>query len=285
MKKTAFSLIELSVILLVIGVLAAIISKGGSLIYSARISSAQSTTSSSKVSQIDGLVVWYETVMDDSLSSDSRLDNKAVTYWQDISSQLNIAEEKNRLIGPDDNDPSIVKIAYRKEGINDLPSLQFTSSGNFVLTSLAGGVSNLGTVFAVLSPTLPLSGSMTFLDSANSNDNALSLRSSSFLFESGGSYSIANSFQSGEVYVVGLNMSDDVKLFVNNVDSVGSNTGSVINGFDGLMVGTDRGGADNFTGLISEIIIFDRILNVEERRRIMSYLAKKYSVRVEGAAS
>lgn len=223
--------------------------------------------------------------MDDSLSSDSRLDNKAVTYWQDISSQLNIAEEKNRLIGPNNvNNVNNVKIAYRKEGINDLPSLQFTSSGNFVLTSLVGGISNLGTVFAVLSPTLSLSGSMTFLDSANNNDNALTLQSSSFLFESGGGYSIANSFKSGEVYVIGLNMSDNVKLFVNNVDAIGSNNSSVINGFDGLMVGTDRGGADNFTGLISEIIIFDRVLNVEERRRIMSYLAKKYSVRVEGAA-
>lgn len=230
MKKTAFSLIELSVILLVIGVLAAIISKGGALIYSARISSAQSTTSSSKLSQIDGLVAWYETVMDDSLSSDSRLDNKAVTYWQDISSQLNIAEEKNRLIGPNNvNNVNNVKIAYRKEGINDLPSLQFTSSGNFVLTSLVGGISNLGTVFAVLSPTLSLSGSMTFLDSANNNDNALTLQSSSFLFESGGGYSIANSFKSGEVYVIGLNMSDNVKLFVNNVDAIGSNNSSVIN--------------------------------------------------------
>ncbi len=279
MKKNAFSLVELSVILLVIGLLAAIITKGGSLIYSARISSAQSTTGAAKLAEIDGLAAWYETVMDDSLSANARIDNQPVSYWQDISSQFIISESLNRLIGPGSN-----KIVYRKEGIADLPSLQFTSSGNFALTSLQGGVSNVATVFAVLSPTLSLTSKMTFLDSATGSDNALSMESSNFTLESGANYSLSSSFNSGGVYVIGLNLSNEVKLFVNNVDEIDVNSSAVINGFNGLMVGTDRGGADNFTGLISEIIIFDKILNVEERRRVMSYLAKKYSIRVEGAA-
>lgn len=278
MKKNAFSLVELSVILLVIGLLAVIITKGGSLIYSARISSAQSTSSAAKLSEIGGLVAWYETAIDESLSSEDRVDNQPISYWQDISSQFVISEEKNRLTRPGDS-----KVVYRRDGINNLPSLQFTSSGNFALSSLYGGAFNVATVFAVLSPTLGLSSAMTFLDSA-SNNNALSLKSDGLLLESGSSISLGSVFSSGGVYVVGVNLSSKVKLFVNNVDHADSQSGVSINGFQGLMVGTDRGGDDNFTGLISEIIVFNKILNAEDRIRVMSYLAKKYSVRVEGAA-
>ena len=79
------------------------------------ISSAKSTTASSKILEIDGLVAWYETVMDDSLSSSSRIDNSSISYWQDISSQYNISEELNKLDGPGNSE-----IVYRKDGIYDI---------------------------------------------------------------------------------------------------------------------------------------------------------------------
>ena len=79
-------------------------------------------------------------------------------------------------------------------------------------------------------------------------------------------------------------LNDNSQLFLNDVDSSVTTSTTGIIGFNGLAVGTNRNGANNFTGLISEIIIYDRLLTSDERRLIMSYLAKKYKIRVEGAS-
>ena len=282
MNKKAFSLVELSLVLLVIGLLAVAMTKGASLIDSARISSARSLTSSSGVNEIDGISVWYETTLKDSVAGEDRVNNNPVAYWQDVSSQYNISQSLNRLTGPDDS-----SLVYHSEGIGKLPSILFTSSGKFSLTSLASGGSNLVTIFAVLSPTLSLGGSkMTFLDSVNTSvDNAISLNSSSLGIDSGGSnFTLTSSFAVSEKYVMAVYLSQDSKLFVNDVDNSTTSSTAGVTGFDGLRVGTDRNGANKFTGLISEVIIYDRLLTSEERRLVMSYLAKKYKIRVEGAS-
>ena len=282
MNKKAFSLVELSLVLLVIGLLAVAFTKGSSLIDSARISSARSLSTSSGVNEIDGISAWYETTLKDSVASEDRVNNNPVAYWQDVSSQYNIAQGLNQLVGPDDS-----SLVYRSDGIGKLPSMQFTSSGKFSLTSLASGGSNLMTIFVVLSPTLSLSGSkMTFLDSVNTSvDNAISLNSSSLGIDSGGSnFTLSASFAASEKYVMAVYLSQDSKLFVNDVDSSTTSATTGVTGFDGLRIGTDRNGANNFTGLMSEVIIYDRLLTGDERRLVMSYLAKKYKIRVEGAS-
>ncbi|MCE3255904.1 MAG: hypothetical protein K0R25_1398 [Rickettsiaceae bacterium] len=58
--KLAFSLIELSVVILVIGILVVGITKGMSIMRSAKLQSAQSLTQSSPVALIDGLKLWLE---------------------------------------------------------------------------------------------------------------------------------------------------------------------------------------------------------------------------------
>ena len=281
MTKRAFSLIELAVVLVVIGILTVAITKGSSLIYSARTSSAKSFTASSKIHEIDGLVAWYDNVLPDNFDSADKVDNEPVAYWQDVSSQYNISEGSNRLTRTQSSE-----VVYRTSGIGNLPSLQFTSSGNFTLASLAAGNSNLSSVFVVLSPTLSFGGStMTFLDSFDTSDNALSMSATKFSIESGSSQSANQNFTVGGEYVLGVNLKGGgSEIFVNDVDSVASVASMAINGFSGLTLGTDRGGADNFTGLISEVIIFDRILTESERRYVMSYLSKKYKIRVEGSS-
>lgn len=280
MNKKAFSLIELSLVLLVIGILTVAITKGSSLIDSARLSSARSLTASSGVDEIDGISAWYETTLNDSIAGEDRINNNPVAYWQDVSSQYNIAELNNQLIGPDDS-----SVVYRSDGIGKIPSLQFTSSGNLSLTSLTSGHSNIATVFAVLSPTLAPVDTMTFLDSQDtSSDNGLGINSSSFTVDSVSDYSLSATFQESEKYVLGIYLNDNSQLFLNDVNFSTTTATSGITGFNGLNVGTNRNGANNFTGLISEIIIYDKLLTSDERRLVMSYLAKKYKIRVEGAS-
>lgn len=283
MKKTAFSLLELAVVLVVIASITFGIIKGSALINDSRLSSARSLTSGSGISEIDGIVAWYETTLKESLEGDEEIDNAQMSTWNDISSQYNISEGENILTRTAD-----ANVVYRKEGINGLPSLQFAASGRFSLTSLAQGNFKNYTVFAVLSPTLSLSGvKMVFLDSyLTSNDNALSISAAQFEIDSGSSATISETFEQSQEYVIAayLNASNS-NVHVNDVDaSSGTPSALTVNGFEGLTVGADRNGANNFTGLISEIIIFNRILSRKERMAIMSYLGKKYGIRVEGVA-
>ncbi len=285
MKKTAFSLIEISVVLLVIALMAVAITKGSSLIRTGKVASAQSVTASSKVAQINGIAIWLETTTKDSIQSSERINYSAISYWQDISSQYNIAEQKNRLIivPPDDG-----KVSYREDGISGLPSLQFTSSGYLTLADLSNGNSNLGSIFVVAMPTFSLSSKMTILDSSSSSSdsNAISISSSLFEIDSAASYvHSTNQFQEGNPYVIGVNVAkSNSRVFINDAVNGSSIAAGDINGFSGLTIGANKSGDNNFTGLISEVIIFDRILSDIERLKVMSYLAKKYSIRVEGAA-
>ena len=88
MLKKAFSLIELSIVLLIIGLLVAGITQSSRLVQKFRIRTAQTLTESSPVNGIRNLVAWYETTSQ--ASFDSTIDNGvAVSSWYDISPSVN----------------------------------------------------------------------------------------------------------------------------------------------------------------------------------------------------
>lgn len=66
-NKNAFSLIELSIVILIIGILVAGVTQSSRLIRQMKISSARSITNSSPVSSISNLAGWWETTLDSSL--------------------------------------------------------------------------------------------------------------------------------------------------------------------------------------------------------------------------
>jgi prepilin-type N-terminal cleavage/methylation domain-containing protein len=66
-KKFAFSLIELSIVILVIGILMVGVSQGYNIVRSAQISNARSITAKSPIQQMSGLLAWYETSWKESL--------------------------------------------------------------------------------------------------------------------------------------------------------------------------------------------------------------------------
>jgi hypothetical protein len=55
-----------------------------------------------------------------------------------------------------------------------------------------------------------------------------------------------------------------------------------ISTMDGLTIGTDRVGSYPFTGLVSEVIIYNRPLETQERKDVMNYLSQKYGIAVNG---
>ncbi len=90
-KKLAFSLIELSVVILIIGILIAGVTQGSRLIKQFKLSSASSLTRSSSISSIPNLTLWLETTLDGSVTSvtngTSPSNNDAISNWNDLNPQ------------------------------------------------------------------------------------------------------------------------------------------------------------------------------------------------------
>ena len=80
-NKTAFSLIELSIVILIVGILVAGVVQTSRLVTRMRILNAQTVTRSSEIHLIKGLSVWIETVSEKSF--DSILNN--INYFAKIS--------------------------------------------------------------------------------------------------------------------------------------------------------------------------------------------------------
>ena len=67
------------------------------------------------------------------------------------------------------------------------------------------------------------------------------------------------------------------------IESAGSGTISAgTNPLSGLTIGTTKSGATEFSGTISEIIIYDRPLKSDERSDVFDYLSMKYRIPVVG---
>ena len=85
-KKKGFSLVELSVSILIIGIIIIGIFAGDILIKKSRISSARTMTQSSPVNSMKSLSFWFESSMEDSFDSSELDDGVAITTWYDKTS-------------------------------------------------------------------------------------------------------------------------------------------------------------------------------------------------------
>ncbi|MBU6338886.1 MAG: type II secretion system GspH family protein [Rickettsiales bacterium] len=303
-KKRAFTLIELSIVLIVLGIITVGVLKGTGLISSSKIGVARSLTARSVVQNIDGLVAWYESTSFDSFDASDVSDGHKINNWYDISpASIPQKSNRNKLAAKTGN------VTYVKKGINEVPSLQFSSSGgsvtNLQLSSFYQGSTAQNTVFIVFQQ-----NARTYVSSYDRwiIDSYSSASTTSFGYSdvsgvddirlNGGSTTIATgstdapSFIDGKSYIAAIYYDGTYsKAYLNNTaTTVGAgylgsgvtNPGS--NSLTGLTVGSlkDDTSASRFVGLISEIIIYNRVLKDLERKDVFRYLAKKYNIAVSG---
>ncbi|MFT5703496.1 MAG: prepilin-type N-terminal cleavage/methylation domain-containing protein, partial [Rickettsiales bacterium] len=118
--KFGFSLIELSIVILMIGILIGGVTKGIAILDKSKISSAISLTTISPVARIPNLVAWYETTLPSSFFSNTLFDGSNLvrnpatgSHWNDNS------PEKNNNI----NTAPTGALTYIEFGINNLPAV------------------------------------------------------------------------------------------------------------------------------------------------------------------
>ncbi|MBP7710634.1 MAG: prepilin-type N-terminal cleavage/methylation domain-containing protein [Rickettsiales bacterium] len=290
--KKAFSLIEISIVILVIGILVAGVTQASKLIDKMTLTSAQALTQSSPVAGIKGLAAWYESTSEKSFSSTIDQDsstNNAVTVWNDINPQSTSTFNASPLAS--NNQPILKKAA-----INNLPAVFFDGVNDYLaadsLASYFSGEDLPISVFVVLNKMGSAAAQQNFISFSNSSATdpliwfpitsgacTISRRSEGIIIASPSIVVTSNKAQilsfvsSGTTasgYLNGATMfsgsPSDVPTTSLNQFSIGAISRITPQYF--------------FNGAIGEIIIFNRALTDEERLSIDRYLGKKWSIQV-----
>ncbi len=272
-KKNAFSLLEMSVVLITIAVLFAAITQSSFVLQMAKLSSARSMTKSSVVNDTTGLILWLESTLLDSFNDKQLNDGDLITNWYDIKSS-HISQYITT---------SSVPPSYNYAAINGLPGISFDNINRFLqisnfkanayMTLFVVGKFNAGDMFiehgtnATSVDGFNFSGSgvpTTIRRSANSVANA---SSTNWL---GPETSIAVMRYNG----INISYKKNNSNFTNVAASSVPN--SMLEAT--LYIGS-RAGTSNFSdGFFGEIIMFDRSLTDTEVDDIVEYLTKKWQI-------
>ena len=94
-NNKAFSLIELSIVILIIGILVAGVTQSSRLIKAMKIQSAKSLTVSSPVPSFKNVTLWLESTLSESFDSAEAQDQLQISTWKDINPQSSFKNNAN----------------------------------------------------------------------------------------------------------------------------------------------------------------------------------------------
>jgi prepilin-type N-terminal cleavage/methylation domain-containing protein len=276
--KRAFSLVELSIVILVIGIFAAGIFTASGLIGKSQISTARSLTTSSPVNSITDLSMWLETSMEKSfLDSESR-EGESVSSWKDINST---SVTKIDALQSGGNKP-----VFSKE-INDIYSVKFNGTTSFMSfnANVLNGTNY--TIFIVEKRGSSKSDNYFIGDSniTTANQNLVlgySLTNQVIHSQGSNSYtSNISSFSSAEarIFVFSHDSNLGKKTYINGVLANESSDTTPLSNITDLALGK------NYEGNLGEIIIYTKALKNSDRQAIESYLGKKWNISVDETLS
>ncbi len=293
--KTAFSLIEISIVILIIGVAISGIVSGMYLFYDFKLGQAQSITAKSPVISTPNLTLWLEVTSPNSFEAERPLSNDKIAIWKDINPQRTFK------INVSQSDLS-KQPTYIENAINNLPALKFINniemrSSDIELNDFIS--SDQATIFLVQNN---FSGdNTTCLISWIPTDNNLDSNevarfaispqeTQKVVFDFGccstvgrlSTNSLSNFFDKDKIISFVKN-SNNLDLRINFNETAVSNSLATATLLPSLrapiVIGKFRTDSNYFfNGNIGEIIIFDRALNENERKKIEEYLGEKWGI-------
>ncbi len=300
--KKAFSLIELSIVILVVGILIAGITQSSSLYQKFKLQTGINLTKSSPVAGIKDLSLWLETTLPESfIASEITSSGNNISTWNDISPQNNNKYKATQTI----TDPTSYQPQYVENIVNGLAVVRFDETkSSYMNSNYHFDVAFDKTVFVVVT-NRDNSGGVIMSAAPNRFRFEVAAPSSSITYRLTAGSSVASSAASFHLY----KNASVARLYNDNVfhilESVSGNTNpgsptpiSATPYFDGaaispknfeaasgggnISIGTLGTGITTnnlFTGDIAEIIVYDRMLTNEERLEVQNYLKKKYDLK------
>lgn len=274
----AFSLIELSIVILVIGILIAATISGTKLISRSRIISAQSLTKSSPVAGISDLMLWYETSTEESFEASEAIDGEVISTWHDINPQTAERLDATQTV-------SGTKPLYISEVVNSLPVIRFDGSNDFMDFNGKYLSGSQFTVFLVSSKRGSNVSNFILGTKGGGSTFRIGYYNSNFVGEitAGSSFStpIENLISKPSIYTVNSSNKNGIEYWING----GINPYSSIAAYGRPAPSTKWTIANYYSQFanidVAEIIIFTRRLKTVERRSIEKYLGKKYNIKTK----
>ena len=278
-SKTAFSMIELSIVAVVISLLVGLSITANRMSTNAKLANAQSLTKSSPVNDIDGLTLWFETTMPQSIKDTEADDGKTVSTWYDLSTN------KFDVSGT---------ATYKENTIGGLPTLYFGSALSRTNVAIKDLVqNNQATIFTVHTYANSIA-ELIYWQYGTSTDprwrfsiNPYGLTSIIFDFGGSGATCCTGEFRTRWILNSDITKIPHILSFVKSP----SNGAIVMDGttqFTETKTGTFGSAYSNSSTLsigngasyVGEIIVFNRALSKEERKDVEQYLSKKWGIAV-----
>lgn len=293
--KTAFSLIELSIVILIVGIIIAGVTQSSRLVSAFRLSSARNATQSSAVTGVKDIAVWFESTSENTFATGSSGtyvdqstldDTNQIARWNDRNPQ--VTTKTNAIQSTLANQPT-----YVASGINNLPVVKFlnSSSQNLVAAFDINYTTYSDLTFIMVYKRIGSAVNQCLFGQDNGNFDRFFCPVHSYL----SSYGVSNG--SAFTNITGVNTLNTpmvVSLTLRNGVSSGSTAyvnGATITTFTenhpdtgltsfalGAITGT--GATDFFDGYLAEFIVFTRAIKIEERQAIERYLGKKWGITV-----
>jgi prepilin-type N-terminal cleavage/methylation domain-containing protein len=290
----AFSLIEISMVILVIGILIAGISNGVDLYDDYRLKVAQNLTKNSRVNRIPDLEMWLETTSENSLATGAATftdkpnpaDLDPIGRWNNINPNiLPSARNHATQVTSTDKQPK-----YIRKGMNGLPALKFDGTDDFFSFNGNFLIGSDYTIFVVEARSSNKGMNLFLSGNSNSENSNLHLGYRSDI-------SITQAHFNNDI-------SKSVSKFTSAIPRMHSFVFSKINGkaiynnggdgsfstsqklplisYPGSAIGNFfwSGASYYYQGSIAEIIFYSRALNDPERQGVEAYLAKKWGVKI-----
>lgn len=311
----AFSLIELSIVILIVGIIIAGITQSSRLVRQSKIKSAQSITQASPVNGVKGISLWLEPTQEASFAS--ALDDEAnLTQWNDINTQT-----QSRFFAiPASGVGSSDNIKYEIDGINGLPSIKFSGANTGGNGALAISTSSTALTESAVNtnsdPNAPnaFTAFVVYKFNGPNSSSAYTLLNNGVNGTNGWGYFRASSTAARNILINGTSTAGSGTMTSTQEIATITYTGSAaansrvmtlyINGGTGFTVANATSAATAITqpatrmfiggqtasavnsvsnpwnGLISEVIIFDTVLSTQDLKDVTNYLSKKYNIAV-----
>jgi len=291
--RKAFSLAELSIMILVIVILVAAITKGSQLYVDIKLVGARNVTKSSIVNSLNGLTLWLEATSSDSFDKENLAEGDKVNIWRNINPQLT-----NKFDVEQTNDSQ--KPIYKKSGLNGLPAIFFDGANRLIKDSLKLSElssDNSNSIFIVQNHDSSKTYSTTF--SWVSSGSSVQYRfivhaphGGTFYYDfgyTGGSgwrsnLAVPSNFSNIPKIITAIKNKSSVEARINGAQPflINNSASATINKSitGNLSIGSYYVGSDYFKGLIAEIIFFNRALNERERKSVEDYLSQKWDIKL-----
>ena len=287
--KKAFSLIEISVVIVIIGILIAGISQGIDLYQDMRLATARSLTQNSRVNRIEDLTMWFESTSEKSFEKPNPSNGERIALWKNINFKL-----FNRIDVAQSNQAS--KPFYVRNAINGNPALRFDNAQHLIASNVKISEivsSDQATVFMVQNNFSGDETTATFgWNSGNYRFLSCAQEGNKVLMDYG---TTSSGFRTTTEALTNFLNQNKIITFVKNgsngqvkINSAPLTNSSSSNATIDLSLSADfsigkyipAGEGYNFYGYIGEFIVFKRALTDAEIKDIETYLSKKWSIKI-----